>query len=84
MICHDLARVGFRNTVALTRPENRVAHLVALCEQIRQTALPWFAGTRDPQQLAALAPEALLGPFAFAPDLVEFLSCVESAIRPGR
>lgn len=71
--CYDLARVGFHNTVFLTRPDKRVAHLTALCEQIRQTVLPWFASTRDPQRLAALAPEALLGPFAFAPDLVEFL-----------
>jgi hypothetical protein len=71
--CYDMARVGFRNTVALTRPEKRVAHLVALCEQIRQIVLPWFASTKDPQQLPAIVPEALLGPFAFAPDLVEFL-----------
>ncbi|MFF5264266.1 hypothetical protein ACFY4C_35525 [Actinomadura viridis] len=71
--CHDLARLGFRNTVALTRPEKRRSHLVTLCGQTRQTVLPWFASTRDPRQLAVLAPEALLGPFAFAPDLVEFL-----------
>ncbi|MEW2357710.1 hypothetical protein [Spirillospora sp. NPDC029432] len=71
--CHDLAWAGFRNTVDLTHPETRVARLVALCEQNRQTVLPWFASTRDPQRLVALAPDALLGPFAFVPDLVEFL-----------
>ncbi|KAB2369629.1 hypothetical protein [Actinomadura montaniterrae] len=71
--CYDLVRVGFRNMVGLTRPENRVARLRALCDQIRQIVLPWFASTRDPQQLAAIVPEALLGPFDFAPDLVEYL-----------
>ncbi|MFD0692444.1 hypothetical protein [Actinomadura fibrosa] len=47
--------------------------MAALCDQIRQIVVPWFAGTRDPRQLAASVPQALLGPFAFAPDLVEFL-----------
>ncbi|WP_245627489.1 hypothetical protein [Actinomadura oligospora] len=71
--CHDLGRVDFRNTVGLTRPEKRVAHLATLCGQIRQIVLPWFESTRDPQRLVEAVPEALLGPFAYAPDLVEFL-----------
>lgn len=71
--CYDLGRVGFQNTVILTRAESRVARLGALCDQVRQIVLPWFAGTRDPKRLVQAVPDALLGPFAFALDLVEFL-----------
>jgi hypothetical protein len=71
--CYDLKRVGFNNKVILTKPEGRVARLGALCEQIKEIVLPWFASTRDPKRLVQIVPEALLGPFAYATDLVEFL-----------
>lgn len=71
--CYDLARVGFNNKVILTRPERRLACLGALCDQIREIVLPWFASTRNPKQLTHAVPEALLGPFAYATDLIEFL-----------
>lgn len=70
--CYDLHRVGFKNKVVL-KPENRAARLGAMCDQIREIVLPWFASTRDPKRLAQAVPDALLGPFAFALDLVEFL-----------
>jgi hypothetical protein len=57
----------------LTNPQTRVAQLDALCGQINQIALPWFASPRDPEQLARAVSQALLDPFAFAVDLVEFL-----------
>jgi hypothetical protein len=71
--CYDLTRVGFINKVILTSPEGRVARLGALCDQIKEIVLPWFASTRDPKRLVQAVPEALLGPFGFATDLVEFL-----------
>lgn len=71
--CYDMARVGFNNTVVLTRADRRVVRLSALCDQMREIVLPWFASTRDPAGLVSAVPEALLGPFAFAQDLVEFL-----------
>jgi hypothetical protein len=71
--CYDMSRVGFKNTVILTQPESRAARLSALCDQVHDIVLPWFAATRDPARLVEAAPEALLGPFAFALDLVEYL-----------
>jgi hypothetical protein len=71
--CYDMSRVGFQNTVVLTRPETRVARLAALCDRVHQMVLPWFVSTRDPARLVQDVPESLLGPFAFALDLVEFL-----------
>ncbi len=71
--CYDMSRVGFRNTVILTQPESRPARLGALCDQVHDIVLPWFAATRDPARLVEAVPEALLGPFAFALDLVEYL-----------
>jgi hypothetical protein len=71
--CYDLAGTGFNNSVILTKPESRITHLEAFCDQIKETVLPWFAGTRDPKQLVRAVPEALLAPFAFATDLIEFL-----------
>ena len=71
--CYDLRPVGFQNTVILTRPESRAARLGALCDQVREIVLPWFASTRDPTRLVQDVPDALLGPCAFALDLVEFM-----------
>jgi hypothetical protein len=71
--CIDMARVGFRNEVILTQADRRAGLLGALCDQVREIVVPWFASTRDPARLAQAVPEALLGPFAFGPDLTEFL-----------
>jgi hypothetical protein len=57
----------------LTRADTRVARLGAFCDHLRETAMPWFRGTREPAQLARAVPDALLAPFAFAQDLLEFL-----------
>ncbi|MFI5495024.1 hypothetical protein [Actinoplanes sp. NPDC051859] len=71
--CYDMSRVGFQNTVVLTRSETRAARLKALCNQVHDIVVPWFMATRDPATLPEAVPEALLGPFAFTLDLVEFL-----------
>lgn len=71
--CYDLHRVGFENTVVLTRPESRADRLGAMCDQIREIVLPWFASTRDPKRLAQAVPDALLHSSGFALDLIEFL-----------
>jgi hypothetical protein len=71
--CYDMGRVGFRNEVILTQAERRAGRLGALCDQVREIVVPWFVSTRDPARLAQAVPDALLGPFAFGLDLIEFL-----------
>ncbi|MFG2823467.1 hypothetical protein ACGFX4_29085 [Kitasatospora sp. NPDC048365] len=66
----DMSRQYF---VVLTRPEDRPARLEQFAAHLRETALPWFAATADPDQAAPAAPDALLTAWGFAQDLFEFL-----------
>lgn len=59
--------------VVLTHPEKRWAKLEQCAAHLRGTALPWFAGSANPDQLPQTAPDALLTPYGFAQDLIEFL-----------
>ena len=59
--------------VVLTRPEERWARLERCATHLRNTALAWFAGSADPEQLPQTAPDALLTAWGFAQDLIEFL-----------
>lgn len=59
--------------VVLTRPEERRARLEQFAAHLRDTALPWFASTADPEQIARTTPDALLTAWEFAQDLIEFL-----------
>ncbi|MFC8455278.1 hypothetical protein [Kitasatospora sp. NPDC057223] len=59
--------------VVLTRPEERRTRLEQFAAHLRDTALPWFASTADPEQIARTAPDALLTAWGFAQDLIEFL-----------
>ncbi|MEU3838420.1 hypothetical protein AB0E88_00055 [Streptomyces sp. NPDC028635] len=61
------------HVVVLTRPEERWARLERCATHLRSTALPWFAGSADPEQLPQTAPDALLTAWGFAQDLIEFL-----------
>ncbi|QKW23544.1 hypothetical protein HUT16_34600 [Kitasatospora sp. NA04385] len=62
-----------QHSVVLTRPEERLTRLEQFAAHLRDTALPWFASTADPAQLARTAPDALLTAWGFAQDLIEFL-----------
>ncbi|MEU6198422.1 hypothetical protein [Streptomyces sp. NPDC047061] len=57
----------------LTHPGKRVANLEQLAIHLHETALPWFASMEDPRCLAQAVPDALLTPWGFAQDLMEFL-----------
>ncbi|WP_127353782.1 hypothetical protein [Actinacidiphila soli] len=57
----------------LTHPERRIAQLERLAAHLHETALPWFASSADPKQLARAVPNALLTLWGFAQDLIEFL-----------
>lgn len=57
----------------LTHPGKRVAKLEQLVAHLHETALPWFASSADPQCVAQAVPDALLTPWGFAQDLMEFL-----------
>ncbi|MFD5610583.1 hypothetical protein [Kitasatospora sp. NPDC127060] len=59
--------------VVLTQPEERPTRLEQFAAHLRDTALPWFASTADPEQIARTAPDPLLTGWGFAQDLVEFL-----------
>lgn len=59
--------------VVLTRPEERWSRLEQCAAHLRDTALPWFADSADPAQVARTAPDALLTAWGFAQDLIEFL-----------
>jgi hypothetical protein len=59
--------------VVLTRPEERWSSLEQCASHLRDTALPWFAGSADPAQVAHTAPDTLLTAWGFAQDLIEFL-----------
>ncbi|MER7514018.1 hypothetical protein ABTX82_37735 [Streptomyces lavendulae] len=59
--------------VVLTQPEERPTNLQQFAAHLRNTALPWFASTADPEQIAWAAPDPLLTGWGFAQDLVEFL-----------
>lgn len=52
--------------MVLTGPEERWARLEQCAAHLRDTALPWFAGSADPIQVAHAAPDALLTAWAFA------------------
>ncbi|MEU9157429.1 hypothetical protein AB0D59_44590 [Streptomyces sp. NPDC048417] len=60
----------------LTHPGRRMAQLEQLAAHLRDTALPWFAGSADPRCVAQAVPDALLTPWGFAQDLMEFLVTV--------
>jgi hypothetical protein len=57
----------------LTHPDTRVAKLEQFADHLRETALPWFASSADPHYAARAVPDALLTPWGFAQDLMEFL-----------
>ncbi|MFJ3777428.1 hypothetical protein ACIPX0_37610 [Streptomyces sp. NPDC090075] len=57
----------------LTRPEERQARWEQFAAHLCDTALPWFASSADPEQIASAAPDALLTAWGFAQDLIEFL-----------
>ncbi|MGX1548795.1 hypothetical protein [Streptomyces adustus] len=57
----------------LTRPEERWTRLEQSAAHLRDTALPWFASTADPEQIVQTAPDALLTAWGLAQDLIEFL-----------
>lgn len=59
--------------VVLTRRHTRVAQLERFADHLSETALPWFASSADPQVTALAVPDALLTPWGFAQDLMEFL-----------
>ncbi|MEV6195723.1 hypothetical protein AB0M19_25350 [Streptomyces sp. NPDC051920] len=59
--------------VMLTRPEERWARLEQCATHLRGTALPWFAGSADPERLPQTVPDTLLTARGFAQDLIEFL-----------
>jgi hypothetical protein len=67
---YDIAK---QPRLVLTVPDTRAARTAAYAEYLEQVALPWFAATADPAQLAETAPDALLRPWGFAADLLEFL-----------
>jgi hypothetical protein len=67
---YDMSRTA---EVILTRAGTRADRLAVWCDHIRQTAIPWFISTRDPESIAEVAPDALLDPWGFAVDLVEYL-----------
>lgn len=56
--------------VDLTKPTARLERLAFAVNQLRETALPWFASTVEPGRLAETVPDRLLA--GFAVDLVEF------------
>ncbi|MFE4657268.1 hypothetical protein ACFRFJ_11365 [Streptomyces hydrogenans] len=62
-----------RNFVVLTRSEERSARLERFAAHLRETALSWFAATADPEKTGLTAPDALVTPWGFAQDLLEFL-----------
>jgi hypothetical protein len=66
----DLSREYF---VVLTHPDTRAAKLEQFAAHLRGIALPWFASSADPQYAAQAVPDALLKPWGFAQDLMEFL-----------
>jgi hypothetical protein len=59
--------------IVLTRPDARLTKLEQFAAHLRDTALPWFTSTADPEQIARTAPDNLLTPWGFAQDLIEFL-----------
>lgn len=59
--------------VVLTHPEERRTRLEEFAAHLRDTALPWFASTADPEQIVRTAPDPLLTGWGFAQDLMEFL-----------
>jgi hypothetical protein len=66
-------KAGRTADTILTHPGTRAANLDLLCAHVTRTALPWFATTRDLERLADVVPDALLRPWGFAVDLVEYL-----------
>lgn len=66
----DMSR---RHFVVLTRPDERPARLEQFAAHLRETALPWFAATADPEQAVLMTPDDLLTAWGFAQDLLEFL-----------
>ncbi len=69
----SLLDLSGQHFVDLTRPERRVAKLDQFADHLRETALRWFASSTQTQQLAREVPAALLSPWGFAQDLMEFL-----------
>ncbi|MEU8512952.1 hypothetical protein AB0C76_15395 [Kitasatospora sp. NPDC048722] len=61
------------HSAVLTDPVRRLANLERFADHLRGTALPWFSGSGDPRSIASTAPDALLGPWDFAQDLMEFM-----------
>jgi hypothetical protein len=57
----------------VTASDSRVTVVDRLCDHARETALPWFASTREPEYLAEAVPDTLLRPTGFGQDLLEFL-----------
>lgn len=70
MSFYDIAK---QTRLVLTVPDTRVSQVAAFAGYLEQVALPWFAATADPVRLAETAPDALLTPWGFAVDLIEFL-----------
>jgi hypothetical protein len=66
----DMSSVNF---AVLTDPGRRLAKLEQFADHLRETALPWFSSSEDPQSIASAAPDALLGPWGFAQDLMELM-----------
>jgi len=69
---YDIAK---QPRLVLTVPDTRAARVAAYADYLEQVALPWLAATADPACLAETVPDALLTPWGFAVDLIEFLVC---------
>jgi hypothetical protein len=61
------------NVAVLTDSARRLTKLEQFADHLRETALPWFSSSEDPQLIAGVAPDALLGPWGFAQDLMELM-----------
>jgi hypothetical protein len=61
--------------LVLTAPETRAARVAAYADCLQRVAMQWFAASSEPSRLAETAPDALLTPWGFAVDLIEFMVC---------
>ncbi|MER5866648.1 hypothetical protein [Kitasatospora sp. NPDC002040] len=74
IVCHSsFLDIPGQHFVVLTQPEERPTKLERFAAHLRDTALPWFASTADPEQTPRTAPDPLLTGWGFAQDLAEFL-----------
>lgn len=57
----------------LTRPAERVQGMERLLRDVQEIGIPWLSTTRRREEVAGSVPDAVLGPTAFAQDILEFL-----------